>query len=286
MPASTVGPVSAALEVAGALAISLGDPGGEPILEPAPGATPLWGRVVVTALMPAGTAAAPLWRNIEAAAGTPPVNASTSIVEERDWVGEFRENLQPMRYGSRLWVCPEGSRCPDPAATVIHLDPGLAFGSGSHPTTTLCLEWLAGLDLAGRRLLDFGCGSGILAIAALALGAQGATALDIDPQALLATRDNARRNGCDARMQVADPAGLAADARFGIVVANILADTIIALAPLLARHCEAGARVALSGILSAQADRVQEACAPWLDLHLAAELDGWALLSGAPLPRR
>jgi len=286
VPVGAVDQVSAVLDAAGALAVSLGDPGGEPILEPAPGATPLWDSVVVTALMPEGTAEAPLRRAIEAAAGAALAGLSACIVEERDWIGEFRENLKPLRFGSRLWVCPEGSTCPDPAAAVIHLDPGLAFGSGSHPTTRLCLEWLAGMDLAGRQVLDFGCGSGILAIAALVLGARSATALDLDPQALRASRDNALRNGCDARLRVVDPAGLAAEARFGVVVANILADTLIALAPTLALHCQAGARVALSGILTGQANRVQEACAPWLDLHLAAELDGWALLSGAPLPHR
>lgn len=274
--------VSAALEAAGALAISLGDPGGDPVLEPAPGATPLWQRVVVTALMPADTVLAPVRAVIQAATGAVPTDLTAVIIEERDWVGEFRENLRPLRFGSRLWICPDDVPCPDPDATVIHLEPGLAFGSGSHPTTALCLEWLAGEGLTGRQLLDFGCGSGILAIAALALGATGATALDIDPQALQATADNAARNGIEAGLVIADPAALAAGTQFDVVVANILADTLISLAPILASHCKAGARIAMSGILSGQSARVCEGCAPWFDLGVVAERDGWALLAGMP----
>jgi len=281
-----VAAISAALEAAGALAISLGDPGGDPVLEPAPGATPLWEEVVVTALFPGATPVAPLHAAIAAAAGVVPADLTATIVEERDWVGEFRENLQPLRFGSRLWVCPEGIPCPDPAAAIITLEPGLAFGSGSHPTTQLCLEWLAGLDLERCQVLDFGCGSGILAIGALALGAGGATALDIDPQALQATADNAARNHCSARLTVVGPAGLAADARFDVVVANILADTLIAQAPMLARHCRSGARVALSGILTGQSVRVREGCAPWLALDAVAGHNGWALLVGRPAAPR
>lgn len=204
------------------------------------------------------------------------------VVEERDWVREFRENLTPLRFGSRLWLCPPGMACPDPAGVALTLEPGLAFGSGSHPTTALCLAWLEGLPLTGRAVLDWGCGSGVLALATLALGAGSATALDIDPQALEATADNAARNRLTARLRIAPPAELGADERFDIVVANILAGSLIDLAPTLATHCTAGARVALSGILATQAAMVREACAPWLTLSLAGEADGWVLLTGTP----
>jgi len=282
---AAVGGVEAALEGLGALAVSLADPGGEPVLEPAPGEMPLWGEVVVTALFPRDADVARIRATLAQAAGVAPRDIAASGLVERDWVREFRENLAPLRFGDRLWICPEGTPCPDPAGIALTLEPGLAFGSGAHPTTAMCLTWLAGLDLRGRRVLDWGCGSGVLALAALALGARGATGVDIDPQALLATRDNAARNGLASGLAVCGIDGVAADARFDVVVANILAGSLIELAPTLAAHCAAGAPVALSGILASQADQVRDACAPWLALHTAAEHNGWALLAGTPAPR-
>ncbi len=288
--------LSDALMDAGALSVSIEDAdAGTDAEQPQfgePGHLPtsLWDHSRVIALFDGDTGRPELEAALAEAshvAGLDAVPAfSTAEVAEQNWVQLTQSQFDPIRITDRLWIVPSWHQAPDARAINIELDPGMAFGTGSHPTTRLCLEWLAGMDLAGRQVLDFGCGSGILAIAALVLGARSATALDLDPQALRASRDNALRNGCDARLRVVDPAGLAAEARFGVVVANILADTLIALAPTLALHCQAGARVALSGILTGQANRVQEACAPWLDLHLAAELDGWALLSGAPLPRR
>lgn len=219
---------------------------------------------------------------ISAALGTLPADLSSSFIEERDWVGEFRENLQPLRFGQKLWICPSGTDCPDPHGIALQLEPGLAFGSGSHPTTRLCLEWLAGLELHDQQLLDFGCGSGVLAIAALMLGAGRATALDIDPQALQASAENAARNGCRHHMDIIGGDGLPGDARFDIIVANILADTLIESAATLARHSRAGTRIAMSGILAGQSDRVREGCAPWFDLEVAAEHEGWVLLAGQP----
>jgi ribosomal protein L11 methyltransferase len=280
---SAVDAVAEALQDLGALAVSLGDPGGEPVLEPGPGATPLWENVIVTALLPAGRAEAAVRSRLGAVLGEPAPRLAFVAVEERDWVREFRENLRPLRFGPRLWICPVGQACPDAQGVSVTLEPGLAFGSGSHPTTAMCLEWLAGTDLSGRSVLDWGCGSGILAIAALALGARSVTALDIDPQALQATRDNARRNGRTEGLRLADPAGMPPGERHDVIVANILADSLVALAPVLRRHCAGGASVALSGILATQAGRVRDACAPWLDLGLAAELQGWVLLAGTPV---
>lgn len=202
------------------------------------------------------------------------------LLEERDWIREFRENLAPLSFG-RLWICPTGIACPDPAGIRIELDPGLAFGSGSHPTTALCLRWLAELDLRGRRVLDWGCGSGVLSLAALALGAAEVTAVDIDPQALQATADNAARN--TLRQQLTITAAPEATGTHHVLVANILADTLIALAPTVRAHCVTGAPVALSGILTTQAARVVAACAPWMTLRLAAERGDWALLAGTTI---
>lgn len=279
MPAAAVAPVDDVLQAAGALSVSLADPGGEPVLEPGPGETPLWSEVVVTALFPERVDRDALGRRLAAVLGHGAAPPAFSLVEERNWVREFRENLRPLRFG-RLWVCPTDVACPEPGGIAIRLDPGLAFGSGAHPTTALCLEWLSGLDLRGRSVLDWGCGSGVLAIAALALGARAATALDIDPQALRATADNARRNGCADRLRVAAADELPDGERHAVVVANILADSLIGLAPRLRAHAEAGACVGLSGILAAQAGRVRAGCAPWLDLPVARESGGWVLLAG------
>ena len=271
----------AALEELGTLSVSLGDPGGDPILEPGPGATPLWPEVVVTALLPSDADEDAVRNRLARLPGQRLSDIGFNFIEERDWVREFRENLSPVRFGEGLWICPPGMPCPDPAGVAITLEPGLAFGSGSHPTTALCLQWLAGMGLRGLTVLDWGCGSGVLAIAALALGAQAVTALDIDPQALRATEDNARRNGRSGALRIADPAGLPPGERHDVLVANILAGSLIALAPTFNQHCKTGARVALSGILAGQAEQVRDACAPWLELHLAAELNGWALLAGS-----
>lgn len=270
-----------ALELAGAL-VSWTEAGSdEQILEPAPGTAPLWARVRLTALFPEDTARTAILAVLgpllpEAAAG-----ASFELVEDRDWDAEWRRQLKPLRFGRRLWVCPEGQPAPVADAIPIVLEPGLAFGTGTHPTTAMCLEWLDQQALAGCSLLDYGCGSGILAIAALALGAGQAVGVDIDPQALLASRDNAARNGQAARLQLAAALeGDLARRRFDVVVANILSGPLIGLAPVLRRSAGPAARVALSGILADQADDVCGAFAPWVRLGTVAESGGWVLLAG------
>jgi ribosomal protein L11 methyltransferase len=281
-PRAAVAAIEATLEGLGSLSVTLGDPGAEAILEPAPGTAPLWSQVVITALLPAETPEPA----VRAALGALPEVADAELrfdmLAERNWVREFREQLAPRCYGSRLWICPAGSQAPAADATVVVLEPGLAFGSGSHPTTALCLQWLAARDLAGLRVLDYGCGSGILAISALALGAAAATAVDIDPQALIATADNARSNGVAERLWAIEPGDLDIAERYDIVVANILAGTLVALAPTLARHAGTGAQLALSGILSAQAPEVIRGSTPALELHLADEQSGWVLITGTP----
>jgi ribosomal protein L11 methyltransferase len=198
---------------------------------------------------------------------------------ERVWLDDFR----PTRFGRRLWVCPQGQPAPDPAAVVVDLDPGLAFGTGHHPTTALCLEWLDGTQLAGRTVLDYGCGSGILAIAALKLGAGLAIALDHDPQAIEATRANAERNGVAERMVLCLPEGLAGlgpRLPAELVVANILAGPLVELAPTLLRLLKPGGRIALSGVLAHQVGPVCAAYAAGVELGPTRLREDWALIEG------
>lgn len=285
IPAAALPEVERVLDSSGCLSVTLADPGGEPIFEPPPASTPLWNRIVLTALLPAELSPARISALLEPV--LQPIGGAQvrfDEVAERDWVREWREDLQPRPFGPRLWVCPPGTGCPDPAAAVVVLEPGIAFGTGHHATTAMCLEWLATEDIRESRLLDFGCGSGILALAALALGASAVTAVDIDPQALEATIANAGRNGVTDRLLVADPTSLHVAPIHDVIVANILSGTLIRLAPQLHRFCRAGARIALSGILTEQGGQVIGACAPWFDLVTENEREGWLLITGVATP--
>jgi ribosomal protein L11 methyltransferase len=265
----------------GALSVTLADAADTPILEPAPGATPLWPSVALSALYDVDTDREALTAALREALAAPALEPRYEELADRPWEREWLKDFRPMRFGQRLWICPGGQTPPPEAAdaVVILLDPGLAFGTGTHATTALCLEWLDGRDLQGARVYDVGCGSGILAIAALALGAGSAVAMDIDPQALLATRENAERNRVEARLQVR-PADAPWDAGFDVVLANILAEPLIELAPRLAAATRAGGHVVLSGLLAAQAESVASAFAPWFDMDPPRERDGWAGLTG------
>ena len=190
------------------------------------------------------------------------------------------DNFQPMRFGQRLWIVPSWHEAPEPEAVNLLLDPGLAFGTGTHPTTSLCLQWLDGEPVQGLQVLDFGCGSGILAIAALLLGAERAVGTDIDVQALEASRENANRNGIDpARFPLYLPADLPGEPA-DVVVANILAGPLVGLAEQITRLTRIGGRLALSGILAEQAEDVRAAYAGCFDLEPTATLDGWVRISG------
>jgi ribosomal protein L11 methyltransferase len=198
-------------------------------------------------------------------------------VEDADWVRLTQSQFQPLQITPRLWVVPSWHAPPDPAAINIVLDPGVAFGTGAHPTTRLCLRWLDAVVTPDADILDYGCGSGILAIAAMKLGARSARGIDIDPQAVLAARDNAERNGVTVNFSVTTDAP-AAPAR--IVVANILANPLTVLAPLLTRLTRPGGRIALSGILAEQAQSVVDAYAGNFAMQPAATDEGWVLLTG------
>ena len=267
----------------GAMAVSLADAADESLLEPAPGETPLWQAVRLRALFDPAKDPALLAATLAAVLGLAAEAVSVEHIEDRAWEREWLKDFRPMRFGRRLWVCPAGQRPDTPAAVVLELDPGLAFGTGTHATTALCLEWLDRAIRGGERVLDYGCGSGILALAALKLGAEHASAFDIDPQALHATRENAAKNRLSERIAIAEGAADIAG-NFDVVLANILSGPLIALAPDLARRATPGGALALAGLLSAQAGEVAQAYRPWFDIGPAAEREGWVLLAGRRLP--
>jgi ribosomal protein L11 methyltransferase len=202
---------------------------------------------------------------------------SVEAVEDEDWVRLSQTQFEPIRISEKLWIVPSWAMAPDPRAVNLTLDPGLAFGTGSHPTTRLCLQWLERTIRGGERVVDYGCGSGILAIAALRLGASEALGVDVDPLALLAARANAVRNRVRARFVNTD---VSSDFQADLVAANILANPLILLAPLLAGYLSDGGRIALAGILEAQAEEVRTAYAPWFAMRVGENNQGWVLLEG------
>lgn len=208
---------------------------------------------------------------------TPVPRHHVETLQENDWVRLTQAQFDPIRISQRLWIVPTWHQPTDPAAINIALDPGLAFGTGSHPTTRLCLRWLDANVRGGESVLDYGCGSGILAIAAMKLGAGSAIGVDIDPQAVVASRDNATANHVQADFFTTEQAPAA---QADIVVANILTNPLRALAPLLAASTKPGGRIVLSGILAEQAEDVMKIYAQWFDLAPAIVEDGWACLSG------
>jgi ribosomal protein L11 methyltransferase len=272
-------PVEQALSALGATSITLEDAADDPVLEPAPGETPLWPTVRIRALFPGHADR----RDIEARlVGWLPAGAPLrfDLLDDRPWEREWLRDFRPMRFGRRLWVCPDGKAAGEPDAVCVALDPGLAFGTGTHATTALCLEWLDGCDLDGSRIIDYGCGSGILAIAALRLGAAEALAFDIDPQALLATRQNAERNGVAERLAIVATAPEATDS-CDVLVANILAGPLIDLSDRFAALVRPGGRIAVSGVLENQVESVAAAYARWFIIRATTVRDGWAMLSGS-----
>lgn len=274
--------VEAALEALGVLSVTLLDAGDDPILEPGAGETPLWPRLVVDALFPGDSDAEALHAALRAQVPLcPDLQVQWRSVADADWTRAWMDQYRPMRFGDRLWIYPSTQEPPtDPSLVVVRLDPGLAFGTGTHATTALCLAWLESLPLAGRRVLDYGCGSGILAIAALKLGAAHATGVDNDPQALLASRDNATRNGVAGDLALCEPGDpRVPSASFDVVVANILARALSELAPVLCAAARSGAHVALSGILADQADDVIGRYAQWCDALAVARREDWVLVT-------
>lgn len=280
-----------ALDDVGALAVTMLDADADTsneraILEPGVGETPLWNELTLSALFPADTNALALLAALESFdPGLEWTTASFRAVQDEDWERAWLDQFQPMQFGQRTWIVPWNHELPEAAqaaeAAIVRLDPGLAFGSGTHPTTALCLRWLDQLSaegkLDGNTVLDFGCGSGILALAALKLGAANAVGVDNDPQALIATHDNGERNGVHIAAYLPEDEPVAT---YPVVVANILASALDALAELLAARVAAGGQIALSGILHGQEDELLERYAAWFD-QLEATQDGdWMRITG------
>ena len=264
----------------GAVSVTFMDAEDQPIFEPDLGTTPLWSHTHLLALFEADTDPAALLAHLALLTGGPLPAHQVEQIADQDWERSWMDNFQPLRFGQRLWIVPSWHQPPEPQAVNLHLDPGLAFGTGTHPTTALCLEWLDGQSLHDCNVLDFGCGSGILAIAALLLGAKQACGTDIDPQALEASRDNATRNGIDAaRFPLYLPSEIPADT-FDLVLANILAGPLVQLAPTISQHVRQGGHLVLSGILAEQAEEVRAAYQADFILDPTAEKDGWVRISG------
>lgn len=263
----------------GALAVTLSDASDDPVLEPAPGEVRLWRSTRMQALYDSQRAGPRLIAELAQALGLRTDALSARAVPDRIWEREWLRDFHPMRFGRRLWICPRHELVAEPDAIVVRLDPGLAFGTGTHPTTAMCLEWLDAAGVQDQDVLDYGCGSGVLAIAALKLGARRAYAFDIDPQALLATAENAADNSVAERLTICGSAQDLPDG-CGVLVANILAGILVSLQGELAQMLRPGGRFALSGILAEQQAEVVTAFAQCSDMSRFAQREGWVCLSG------
>ncbi|WP_434525834.1 50S ribosomal protein L11 methyltransferase [Photorhabdus asymbiotica] len=268
----------------GAVSVTFQDSHDNPVFEPLPGETRLWGDTDVIGLYDAETDMKAVICQLEQVSqlGKGFVHKIEQL-EDKDWEREWMDNFHPMRFGNRLWVCPSWREVPDPDAVNVMLDPGLAFGTGTHPTTSLCLQWLDSLDLTGKTIIDFGCGSGILAIAALKLGAAHAIGIDIDPQAIQASRDNAERNGVIERLTLYLAKDQPNDLESDVVIANILAGPLRELAPVIGALPKPGGLLGLSGILASQAESVIQAYTDKFVIDPVAEQEEWCRISGVKI---
>lgn len=274
-----------AMVESGAVSVTFQDTHDVPVFEPLPGETRLWGDTDVIGLYDAEMDMTKVVAMLEY---TPLLGSGfvhkIEQLEDKDWEREWMDNFHPMRFGERLWICPSWRDVPDTNAVNVMLDPGLAFGTGTHPTTALCLQWLDSLALEGKTVIDFGCGSGILAIAALKLGAAKAIGIDIDPQAIQASRDNAQRNQVSARLELYlskdQPENLQAD----VVVANILAGPLRELAPIIGQLPKPNGHLGLSGVLATQAEGVAQAYQSLFLIDPIAEKEEWCRITGVRKP--
>lgn len=283
--------LEAALETAGALAVSLADAEADTeseqaILEPAAGATPLWSRIEASALFAADADRTRLLLHLSAILEwLDPRQCQFRLVEDQDWERVWMDRFQPMRFGERLWIYPWNIEPPADDSVVVRLDPGLAFGTGTHPTTALCLEWLDSTDVGSCRVIDYGCGSGVLGIAACKLSAAEVIGIDNDPQALTASADNAERNGVAQRCRFVLPDAASLDGLTApVLLANILAGPLFDLAPRLAGMLEPGGALVLSGILDGQQDELLTRYQPWFDQLTTQIRDGWIRITGTRRP--
>lgn len=272
--------IEAALLQCGAATVSLQDCADQPLFDEPGESTRLWRRVKISGMFDAAADVDTIAQQLASQGDLGIANHSQEILEDKDWVRAWMDSYQPMAMGERLWICPSWLAAPDPAAVNLVLDPGMAFGTGTHPTTAMCLRWLDSAELRGKTIVDYGCGSGILAIAALLLGAQSAIATDIDGQAITATRDNARRNGLsEQQLKLCYPGALGSEEPADLLLANILAGPLAQLAPQISSLVKAGGDLVLSGILAQQAEALMTAY-PEFDFVQPWHQDGWVMLHG------
>jgi ribosomal protein L11 methyltransferase len=272
-------PLSDALIELGALSVTFAETGEQEIFEPEIGTTPIWQQTRVLGLFDAEINSAECLLGLtQLMPELSPSQFKVELIEDKDWVREWMDQFQPMLFGENLWIVPSWLTAPNPDATNLLLDPGLAFGTGTHPTTAMCLSWLDANPPVNKSVIDYGCGSGILAIASAKLGATRVFATDIDPQAITATLDNAQRN------QVSLQAGLVADItlpKSELILANILAGPLAELAPILSQHLQIDGQLVLSGLLVSQADTLITCYQDvGITLHLVNQHEDWALLVG------
>jgi len=272
--------VEQALESCGAVSVSFEDRADEPVFELKPGDTPLWSETRITGLFPAETDTTQIIERVTAALGHVPLHSQIEKLADQNWERVWLDRFQPTQVGKRLWICPTHMDPVDSHAVTVFIDPGLAFGSGTHPTTAMCLHWLADQDLNDQLVVDYGCGSGILAIAALKLGARQAIGIDIDPRALEVSRQNAVINHVSERLQTCLPDAIPDNLQADVLVANILSGPLTELSGAISRLVGPAGKLALSGILQAQTDDVIRAYSREFSLQTNFR-DGWTLLFGA-----
>ena len=263
----------------GASAVTFMDSRDDPVLEPLPGEFRLWPATRVTALFEAPVEPDPTVQRLSLELGIPAAAIHVRHVEDRVWEREWLKDFHAMRFGRRLWICPHHEQVDDPDAVVVHMDPGLAFGTGTHPTTALCLEWLDGHVAADSRVIDYGCGSGVLALAAIKLGAKLAHCFDIDPQALLATHHNAERNLLRRQIVICDSADSLPNGS-DVVLANILSGPLCELAPRFAPLVRPGGYLVLAGLMDQEVPEVTRAYHACFDMQPFGHREGWVGLVG------
>lgn len=271
--------LSDALMEQGAVSVTLQDMQDQPMLEPAIGTTPMWSQTRAVGLFDATFDLKQVVKNVEQQLRKDIPDWKAEQLEDKDWVRAWMDNFKPMQFGKKLWVVPSTYEPPQADAANILLDPGLAFGTGTHPTTSMCLEWLDANPPTDKEIIDFGCGSGILAIGAILLGAKHAEAIDLDPQALLATIDNAEKNNVSQNIKTYLP-NQYKNKSTPLLLANILASPLIELAPYFAELTESKGQIVLSGILAEQADNVLSAYKENFDIQIWKQQDDWICLAG------
>jgi ribosomal protein L11 methyltransferase len=271
--------VESALTEFGSLSVTIEDAGDEPLFEPGPGELPVWANLRMTGLFKEDTDMDLVVSEMQRSVQFLSVER-TERLDDRDWEREWMTHFEPMKFGERLWICPTWCDVPEPDGIVIMLDPGLAFGTGTHATTALCLEWLDRHDLSGMTVIDYGCGSGVLAIAASLLGSGKVVAVDNDPQALQATRNNATSNQIATdRLEISSPE-LCNKAQVDVLVANILAGPLIELAPRFASLLKPDGKIVLSGILKQQCQDIEMTYSPFFNLDKPISRGDWICLCG------